>query len=61
MKFLKYNYSEDLCIDEHSEYQFGTKFQKMYDERERGTLNQINRFINYDFVKLSSKDHLDGF
>lgn len=28
----------------------------MYDERERGTLNQMNRFTNYDFVKLSSKD-----
>lgn len=58
-KFLKYNHSEDLCIDEYTEDQFGTEFQKlleMYDERERGTLNQMNRFTNYDFVKLSSKD-----
>lgn len=33
-KFLKYNHSEDLCIDEYTEDQFGTEFQKlleMYD------------------------------
>lgn len=33
----------------------------MYDDKNRGTLNEMNRDMNYDFVKMSSKDvHIDS-
>ena len=65
-KFLKYNHCEDLlCYElESTEENFGPDFQKlcnMYDDKNRGTLNEMNRGMNYDFVKMSSKDvHIDS-
>lgn len=44
---------------------FGPEFQKlniMYDGKNRGTLNEMNKGINYDFVTMCSKNvRIDSF
>lgn len=66
-KFLKYNHCEDVLFDElnFSVEHFGPEFQKlnmMYDGKDRGTLNEMNKGINYDYVTMCSKNvRIDSF